>query len=201
MSPARALLEAAPGSPANVREMTVLKTTVPKSAILALMGTVLRIPPTQSQLDEMLHEHLSFEINRFRLAVSMWGQQNHGGLVDAMVRESCLIHMRLLLDFFYPRIDLKKSKFEDVFVSDYLPNPTQLPKPLQKLLTAPPWLQDYRDQLDWRLAHMTMKRMAFKKHRRLWEPQKQFAHLESLISGFIAALPEKTRVLFNPNQR
>jgi len=109
--------------------------------------------------------------------------------------------MRLLLDFFYPRIDPKKSKFEDVFVSDYLPSPTQMPKPLQKLLMAPPWLQDYRDQLDWRLAHMTMKRMAFKKRRRLWEPKKQFAHLESLITGFIAALPEKTRGLFNPNQR
>jgi len=147
----------------------------------------------------MFHEHLSFEINRFRLAVSMWGRQNHGGLVDAMIRESCLIHMRLLLDFFYPRISPKKSKFEDVFVSDYLPDKTLLPKTLRRLLTDPRWLQDYRDQLDWRLAHMTMKRMQFKKLRRMWEPQKQFAHLESLISEFIAALPDKTRSLFNPN--
>ena len=169
--------------------------------INVLMSTVQRTPPTQPQLDEMFHEHLSFEINGFRLAVSMWGQQNHDGRVDAMIREACLIHMRLLLDFFYPRIDPKKSKFEDVFVSDYLPNKTQLPKPLQKLLTAPSWLQDYRDQLDWRLAHMTMMRMEFKKKRRVWEPQKQFVHLESLISGFIAALPDKTRALFNPNQQ
>lgn len=149
----------------------------------------------------MLHEHLSFEINRFRLAVSMWGQQNHGGIVDAMVRESCLIHMRLLLDFFYPRIAPKKSKFEDVFVSDYLPNPKDLPKTLRKLLSAPSWLQDYRDQLDWRLAHMTTKRMQFKNARRIWEPQKQFAHLEGLVSEFIAALPDKTRTLFNPRQQ
>ncbi len=166
---------------------------------IILMSTVQRTPPTQPQLNEMLHEHLSFEINRFRLAVSRWGQQNDNGLVDAMVRESCLIHMRLLLDFFYPRIDPTNSKFEDVFVTDYLPDKTQLPEPLQKLLTAPSWLQDYRDQLDWRLAHMTMKRMEFKKDRRVWEPQKQFVHLESLVSEFLAALPVKTRALFNPN--
>lgn len=49
---------------------------------------------------------------------------------------------------------------------------------------------------------MTMKRMEFKKvSRRVWQPEKQFAHLESLISEFIAALPDKTRALFNPNQQ
>jgi hypothetical protein len=169
--------------------------------IIVLMSRVQRTPPTQAQLDEMFHEHLSFEINRFRLAVSMWGQQKHDGLVDAMIRESCLVHMRLLLDFFYPRIDPKSSRFEDVFVSDYLPNKSLLPKPLQELLTPPLWLQDYRDQLDWRLAHMTMKRMEFKRKRRAWDPKEQFEHLERLISWFIEALPDKTRALFNPNQQ
>src|SRR5882762_3670729 len=100
----------------------------------------------------MFRKHLSFEINRFRIAASMWGKSNYGSVVDAMIRESCLIHMRLLLDFFYPRIDPKKStKFEDVFVTDYLPEKTQLRKELQELLTQPSWLQDYRDKLDWRL--------------------------------------------------
>jgi hypothetical protein len=165
------------------------------------MSKVHKTRPTESQLNEILREHLSFEINRFRLAVSMWGRQNHGGFVDEMVRESCLIHMRLLLDFFYPRCDPKKSKFDDVFVSDYLMDKTQLPKSLQKLLEPPAWLQEYRDRLDWLLAHMTMKRMEFKSQRRAWEPEKQFAHLEKLISEFIAALPEKTRALFNPNQQ
>ena len=104
-------------------------------------------------------------------------------------------------DFFYPRVPPKKSKFEDVFVSDYLPDAKQAPKSLRQLLTPPSWLQDYRDRLDWRLAHMTMKRMGFKHHRRIWDPQKQFAHLERLTSEFIAALPENTRLLFNPDQK
>ena len=124
-------------------------------------------------MDEMLHEHLSFEINRFRLAASMWGKPKYDGVTDAMIRESCLIHMRLLLDFFYPRIKPEKSKYEDVFVTDYLPNKAHLPQALQRLLLKPPWLRDYRDQLDWRLAHLSMKRTGFKKNP-AWQPDKQF---------------------------
>jgi hypothetical protein len=165
------------------------------------MNTVQTIPPKQDQLDQMLRKHLSFEINRFRIAASMWGKPKCGSVADAMIRESCLIHMRLLLDFFYPRIDpTKKRKFEDVFVVDYLPEKTQLRKEFQDLLAEPSWLQDYRDQLDWRLAHLTMKRMDFEK-KPAWQPEKQFRHLERLICEFISALPEKTRALFNPHQQ
>jgi len=165
------------------------------------MSTVQRVPPKQNQLDEMLRKHLSFEINRFRIAASMWGKPRYGKVADAMIRESCLIHMRLLLDFFYPRIDpTKKSKFEDVFVTDYLPDKTQLRKEFQNLLAKPSWLQGYRDRLDWRLAHLTVKRMDFEKNP-VWRPEKQFEHLERLISEFISALPEKTRALFNPHQQ
>jgi hypothetical protein len=149
----------------------------------------------------MLRKHLSFEINRFRTAASMWGKPKYGSVVDAMIRESCLIHMRLLLDFFYPRIGpAKKRRFEDVFVTDYLPENTQLTREFQDLLAEPPWLQDYRNQLDWRLAHLTMKRIDFEKNP-AWQPEKQFAHLERLICGFISALPQRTRALFNRHQQ
>jgi hypothetical protein len=165
------------------------------------MRAAQRVPPKQDELDEMLRKHLSFEINRFRIAASMWGKPKYDEVAHAMIRESCLIHMRLLLDFFYPRIDpTKKRKYEDVLVTDYLPDKTQLRKEFQDLLAKPSWLQDYRDQLDWRLAHLTMKRMDFQKNR-AWQPQKQFEHLERLISEFISALPEKTRALFNPRQQ
>jgi len=165
------------------------------------MGRVQRVPLSQDLLDQMLRKHLSFEINRFRIAASMWGKPKYGSVVDAMIRESCLIHMRLLLDFFYPRIDpTKKRKYEDVFVTDYLPEKARLPKEFQNLLLKPPWLQDYRHKLDWQLAHLTMKRVDFEKNP-AWQPQKQFAHLERLICEFLSALPEKTRALFNPHQQ
>jgi hypothetical protein len=165
------------------------------------MSKAPRIPPKQNQLDEMLGQHLSFEINRFRIGVSMWGEQKYGEVPDAMIRESCLIHMRLLLDFFYPRTDpTKKSKYEDVFATDYLPDVTQLSEKLQKLLMEPIWLQDYRNQLDWRLAHLTMKRFDFAINP-VWQPEKQFKHMERLISEFLSALPEKTRALFSPHRQ
>jgi hypothetical protein len=160
----------------------------------------LRIPPTQNQLEEMLRKHISFEINRFRLASSMWGKPQFGGVDDAMIRESCLIHLRLLLDFFYPRIAPAKSTFQDVFVTDYFPDKARLFQDFQDLLVEPPWIQDYRNPLDWRLAHMTMKRLDFEKNR-VWNPQKQFKHLEQLISGFLSALPDGMRAQFNPDQQ
>jgi hypothetical protein len=166
------------------------------------MSSVKRIPPTHLQLMEMLREHLSFEISRFRLAVSMWERQSDDYLIDAMVRESCLIHMRLLLEFFYPRGRPANSKFKDIFVSDYLPVSKKLPRSLNKLLARPAWLEDYRNQLDWRLAHMTMERLAFNKpHCRAWDPKKQFTHLEDLIVEFLKALPDEMRAEFNPRKQ
>jgi hypothetical protein len=149
----------------------------------------------------MLRKHLSFEINRFRVAASMWNKRKYGNVVDAMIRESCLIHMRLLLDFFYPRIDpRKKRKYDDVFATDFLPEKTQLRKEFQALLAEPAWLQDYRNQLDWRLAHMTTKRISYDKNP-AWRPEEQFSHLGQLIREFLSALPEKTRALYNPHQQ
>lgn len=148
----------------------------------------------------MLRKHLSFEINRFRLCASLWGTQKYGEPADAMIRESCLIHMRLLLDFFYPRGDPKKSRHQDVYVTDYLPNRALLPAQLQKMLVPPDWLQRYRNELDWRLAHLTAERIKFEQ-RPAWSPEGQFAHLEGLIGEFLGALPTETRALFDPNRQ
>ena len=162
--------------------------------------TVQKVPLTQNQLDEMLRVHLRFEIERFQMAASMWGRSKYGVEVDGMIRESCLIHMRLLLDFFYPRVDPRKRKYDDVFVTDYLPEKTQLRKQFQELLAEPAWLRDYRDQLDWRLAHLTTKRIDYNTNA-AWRPQEQFRHLELLIREFKSALPERTRAMFNPHRQ
>ena len=159
-----------------------------------------RTPPTPGQLGAMLQKHLSFEINRFRLAASFWGKRRHDRLVDAMIRESCLIHLRLLLDFFYPRYDPESSRYEDVFVSDYLPERDQMPPELHRLLEKPPWLEDYRNQLDWRVAHLTLKRIGFERQP-AWEPLEQFAHMEKLISLFLTALPPEMARLFDPGRQ
>jgi hypothetical protein len=145
----------------------------------------------------MLRRHLSFEINRFQMTAALWGTSTYGGYADAMIRESCLIHLRLLLDFFYPRADPMNSKYEDIFASDYLPSPGQRPQSLQDLLKEPVWLEEYRDQLDWRLAHLTLKRLQFEQNSP-WTPKPQFAHMDRLIKEFLSALPDPMRLLYNP---
>lgn len=156
-----------------------------------------KVRPTQSELDEMLREHLSFEIGRFRSSASMWNKEGIIAPVNQIIKESCLIHLRLLLDFFYPRKNSEKSNFKDVFYYDYLPDKTTLSQELRNLLDEPSWVKKYRNELDWRLAHLTLERFAFK-DKPEWNPP--FEHMEKLISEFLAALPEKTRSLFNPNR-
>jgi hypothetical protein len=158
-----------------------------------------RTQPSPDQLRRMMRLHLSFEIGRFRKAASLWGEHKYGDTQDEMIRESCLIHMRLLLDFFYPRTNPNKSRFEDLFVSDYLPPEAKLREPLMGLLKEPPWLAEYRNQLDWRLAHFTLKRLDFEQ-RPVWKPLEQFAHLERLITEFLRALPPDLGAAFDPHR-
>jgi hypothetical protein len=151
----------------------------------------------------MLRHHLSFEIARFRQGVSHWGKHKYGSQADAMIRESCLVHLRLLLDFFYPRKNSAFTKYKDIFVSDYLPDRNCLSPDFQDLLEPPAWLQHYRDQLDWRLAHLTLERLRFEPgpERPSWNPVPQFDHVERLITEFIAALPREMKAFFDPRPR
>ena len=163
------------------------------------MPRKLRSVPQRSDLERMMKTHLSFEINRFRNGVAFWGQVKYGVLADAMIRESCLLHFRLILEFFYPRGDPAKSPFEDIFVSDYLPDPSKLSAEFQKLLEEPRWLQEYRDMLDWRLAHLTRQRFKFEEpSHRVWNPREQFGHVDQLITEFLDSLDEPMRQLFDP---
>jgi hypothetical protein len=160
-----------------------------------------RTPPCTDELKKMLREHLSFEIGRFRQGVSFWYQPGDG-VAEGMLRESCLIHVRLLLDFFYPRVEPKDSKYEDVFVFDYFQGDASISEDLAELLKAPPWLQRYRDQLDWRLAHLTLKRLGFDRPpSSVWRPAEQFNHLERLIKLFVQALPPDMRRFFDDRTR
>jgi hypothetical protein len=161
-----------------------------------------RSEPTLDELERMMKKHLSFEINRFRNGVSLWGASKYGVPADAMIRESCLLHFRLLLEFFYPRGNHSKSHHEDVFVYDYLPDVSKLLPSFQRLLEAPDWLQEYRDMLDWRLAHLTRERFKFEEPpHRVWNPAEQFVLIEQLIAEFLAALDPGMSKLFDPTRQ
>ena len=159
-----------------------------------------RIAPSPDQLRQMLHVHLSFEIGRFRKAASLWSNvARYSPVEDAMIRESCLIHMRLLLDFFYPRVvDPQKRKHVDIFVSDYVPAP-EWRQTAKELADPPSWLPEFRNRLDCMLAHLTMKRFQFDVQPE-WKVNEQFGHVEKLIVAFLTALPADMKAEFDPTR-
>ena len=153
------------------------------------MSQKTRIVPTETELDAMLSTHLSFEINRFRLGALVWKEQQRGedrGLpacMSAMLRESLLIHMRLMLDFFYPRKTFN-PKFRDVFVLDYLPAWSR---------PEPAWIDPYRKKIDEQLAHLTINRVRMPP----WG-DKEILHINALIDEFLGALAPGKLALYDP---
>ena len=142
----------------------------------------------ESQIGKFAREHLAWEMGRFRRGVALWGRRD--GEEGAMLRESCLIHLRLLLDFLYPRGTSKRYP-DDVrpehFVADGHWDPPE-----------PPWLQGYRDRLDQLLVHLTYKRLDWAEDQRMvWRPEQQFAHVEQMWGQFLSSLPEDRRRWFS----
>lgn len=142
-------------------------------------------PPRFSpeQLNGMLQEHLSFEINRFKYGAEIFGNNKFGRVPDAMIREACLIHARVLVDFFYPRNNIRK---DDVIVTDYLPG---------WAVNKPDWVEDYRTQVDWQLAHLTMNRVPMPP----WTKD-HLMHIKGLIDQFLRDLPVDMRQHYDPAQ-
>ena len=163
-----------------------------------------RDPPATKLLDEMLNTHLSFEINTFLLGELLWnGNGDRSTRVD-LLRESCLIHMRLLLAFFYPRPkELKFSPYRDIFITDYIStDKSRWPDRLKGLIDPPPaWLADFRRKLNLQLAHLTLDRIHLEEtdlHR--WDVKTPFRHVGLLIDEFLEALPPERRRLYDPKR-
>ncbi|MGH9523129.1 MAG: hypothetical protein ACRD3E_11425 [Terriglobales bacterium] len=85
----------------------------------------------------------------------------------------------------------------DLFVTDYFPDQILLSAEFRALLVEPTWLMKYRNELDWRLVHVTLFRLNFEQNP-VWQPEKVFAHVEQLIVRFLGALPSHLRPLFDP---
>jgi len=162
-----------------------------------------RVTPTIDQLERMLNTHLSFEINRFTRGVELWRKKVNGdGSVDEMVLEACLIHLRLLLDFFYPRNGTEEdSPYSDIFVTDYIPTYRYTTRLGLLLSPTPEWVPEYRSRLDWQVAQLTMKRDGIETEHpwHHWkEIQPLFIHMEKLVEAFLQALPPNMKAGYDP---
>ena len=162
-----------------------------------------RVSPTKDQLKRMLSTHLSCEINRFVHGVELWRQKVKGdSSVDDMVLEACLVHMRLLLYFFFPpQGEEDYSPYQDIAVSDYIPD-DQCPLRLRLLLfPTPDWVPVYKSRLDRQIVRLTLERgerdTEYDWHH--WKDiQGPLSQMEKLIEAFLQALPYEMKVRFNP---
>ena len=162
-----------------------------------------RVTPSKAQLQRMLRTHLSFEINRFTRGVELWRQKVNGdSSIDDMVLEACLIHLRLLVDFFFPRMEAEAyGPVQEIFVTDYIPNDQYSTRLSVLLSPTPDWVPVYRSKLDWQIAHLTLKRdeIATEDGWHHWKDiQQPFKQMEKLIEAFLHALPREMKFYFDP---
>jgi hypothetical protein len=144
-------------------------------------------------------EHLEYEAQMFlaarnKLFLSAPPQPLPRGPDEAFNRnlliESCVLHLRNLIDFFYPP---SSPQPDDVTAADYVPGWNSPP--------APPILRDARNRANKELAHLTLKRKMGAPPDKAWD----FADLSNAITPIIgeffkrvdaSKVPLRTRVMF-----
>jgi len=128
-------------------------------------------------------EHLLHEFKMF-----WWLRENippdDGYLHDAVV-ESFVLHLRNLIDFFYPR---KTSQKTDVIATDFMDNPGDWDSPTSVSAS----LEAARGRADKELSHLTDKRKYEGDPTKSWETDALFAKIKSVAEKFAGkASPKK----------
>ncbi len=106
-----------------------------------------------------------------------------------LVFEALLLHLRVLLDFFFPRGTVRDS---DVIMLDFLPDPPP------DLKTLPAWVDGYRLRLDRLLSHLTYKRLDYRKGQQMdWaDLPERLNDMAAFVGAFIDALDSERRRWF-----
>jgi hypothetical protein len=137
---------------------------------------------------------LAFELDSFYVATEMiMSRQFRTVPLDGLLLEACLLHFRVVWDFFYR----PKHKANDVVIRDFIPQWADIP--------APPRLQAIRKWLNVMLAHLSTDRT---------DPQlkageitmndieEMRAHIKTVFDAFSTGLtPQRRATLVNPHAR
>ncbi len=137
---------------------------------------------------------LKFEIDSFYVAAEIIrsGKRIDPPL-DGLLLEACLLHFRLVWDFFYG-----PWKKNDLRVKDFVPN--GIPKKKRPKQTAE--LRAIRRALDETIAHLSRRRItpAFKKGQiKFTDLPKMQDHVAKLFAVFAAELTQDQRDTLNAN--
>jgi len=127
--------------------------------------------PTIGQLEAMA-SHVVYEIDMFRRGFARWRTLHEDDPDWNPALENALLHFRVLREFF---LDPPK-KADDVAASDYSEDWDPL---------LPRILEDTKEEIDKRLAHLTLQRLI---RPGPWKRGEMEAAMESLITSFKKSL-------------
>lgn len=158
----------------------------------ASQDTLLQMQLTENQLKKAVKD-LAFDVQHFRCYVQMHRNATLDGHPTAgqAVRYALLLHMRVLLDFFYG-----PTREDGVGVGHFRRTFPEFGTRFPKIKTPKPRdAEEVRVNLHKRLAHFTASR---------WEKQtpdmnyyaRHFDDMEALIVSFQDALPHNLRAVF-----
>jgi len=128
---------------------------------------------------------LMYEVDSLYVSTKMiLGGRRSMNQLDGLLLEACLLHFRVVWDFFYGR----KKETTDIVVGDFVSK--------WKKITPPARLKDIRKWLNVMLAHLTTRRTepAFKVGEITGADIEQIrAHTKTLFESFVEALSDEER--------
>ena len=136
---------------------------------------------TSLELADYADEHLLHEVQMFVGARNALPSVQGQFMKNAMI-EVCVLHLRNLVDFFYPR---GQSHADDVLASHYC---------TRNLLAITPMLEEARKRAHKELAHLTLDRQAGTPPSKQWDFAALSNDLRLVVKDFITcADPQKLR--------
>lgn len=143
-----------------------------------------RIPLTDHELLDYSKEHVIYELWMFRSVgrALIAPIQMSQALRNALI-ESFAIHLRNLIDFFYPG----QIQADDVVASEFLDDPGEWPK-LSFISTR---LSSARIRAHKEVSHLTRKRIAGAPPEKGWDVAELMGEIKGTLTHFIATASAK----------
>jgi hypothetical protein len=136
--------------------------------------------------------HLGYEIQMFFGMVSLlraWAKLSNPGMDGNAFLESFVIHLRNLVDFFFPR---PNSRSTDITVGNFFEGSGKswVPPAGSFLLQDAAALQKLRKRADREIAHLTLHRLYVAPAEKPWDREKLASEIHLLVTEFVKQVPQ-----------
>lgn len=142
------------------------------------------------QLEEISHEHISYEIQMFLFSFTQLRKGGMDTLANNEALETFLLHARCLLDFLYPSQSVRP---DDVLAEDFFDDPSVLRKALPTSLPIATFLKSRTGK---EVAHLTYGRLNITPTQKEWNFSEIHQQLGNALAIFFECLTNEQRGWF-----